>query len=451
MKLHVLGACGTLMGGIARLAQELGHEVSGSDERVYPPMSAELADCGIELRQGYDPAWLDAPPDQVIVGNALSRGNPSVERLLSQKLSYTSGPQWLAQHVLPGRRTLAVSGTHGKTTTASILAWILQAAGKEPGFLIGGVPENFGRSARLGKPDVFVVEADEYDTAFFDKRSKFLHYRPDVLVIHNIEYDHADIFPNVEAILAQFHQLIRTIPGNGRIIARADSTRIDELLEMGCWSRVIRYGGPSATWQTRPLNDDYSEFVVMEGDTEVGRARWDLFGEHNAENALAAMLAAQQVGVPIAQACECLRGFKSVKRRLQRLARVRDVTVYDDFAHHPTAIARSLAALRGRVAGQRLIVALELRSNTMKAGVHKATLAAALAAADLVFVYQPASLRLDLRAELSELGDKLTLAATVGELVEQLARAGKRDDHIVIMSNGGFEQAHQRLLDRLAQ
>lgn len=451
MKLHILGVCGVLMGGIARLAQELGHEVSGSDEHVYPPMSAALAECGIRLRQGYDPAGLDPAPAQVIVGNALSRGNASVEYLLSEKLPYISGPQWLAQNVLAGRRTLAVSGTHGKTTTASILAWILQAAGQAPGFLIGGVPENFGCSARLGATDLFVVEADEYDTAFFDKRAKFTHYRPDLLIIHNIEYDHADIFPDINAILAQFHQLVRTVPNNGQIIAGTGSAHIDELLEMGCWSPVSRYGGPSAVWQTQALNADYSEFAILERGVEAGRARWNLFGAHNADNALAAILAAQQVGVPIAQACACLCDFTNVKRRLQLLGRVNDITVYDDFAHHPTAIARTLAALRSRIGKQRLIVALELRSNTMKAGVHKARLAAALDAADLIFVHQPPSLQLDLRAELSALGDRLALADDVGELVEQLAHIGRGDDHIVLMSNGGFEQIQQRLLRRLAQ
>ena len=450
MNLHILGICGTFMGGIARLAQQLGHKVSGSDRNVYPPMSDELAKSGIQVKQGYEPDWLDPRPDLVIVGNALSRGNKSVEYVLAEKIPCISGPQWLAENVLPGRMVFAVSGTHGKTTTSGILAWLLYAAGRDPGFLIGGVPENFGCSATIGSSDLFVVEADEYDTAFFDKRSKFIHYHPDVLIINNIEYDHADIFADLKAIQRQFHHLIRTVPGNGRIIARAASPHIDTVLEMGCWSPVDRFGGVSSDWRAVPLNQDYSQFQVIRQGQEAGRVHWPLFGEHNAENALAALIAAHRAGVLPQQACESLSGFNSIKRRLQLLATVDGVSVYDDFAHHPTAIERALQALRNRIGKQRLIAVLELRSNTMKAGIHKNTLAAALTRADLVCVLEPAGLGWDLRASLNSLGNKLCVLPTVGDMVAQLGRIRMRHDHILIMSNGGFENIYQRLIERLS-
>ena len=450
MKLHILGICGTFMGGIARLAQQLGHEVAGSDRNVYPPMSEELAKSGIQVKQGYEPDRLNPRPDLVIVGNALSRGNESVEYVLAEKIPYMSGPQWLAENVLPGRMVIAVSGTHGKTTTSSILAWLLHGAGLDPGFLIGGVPENFGYSATTGSSELFVVEADEYDTAFFDKRSKFVHYRPDVLIINNIEYDHADIFADVAAVQRQFHHLIRTVPGNGRIIARAASPHIDTLLEMGCWSPVDRFGDVSGAWRTVPLNRNYAEFQVIKQGQEVGRVHWSLFGEHNAENALAALIAAHRVGVDPQQACESLSGFTSVKRRLQLLAKVDGVSVYDDFAHHPTAIKRALQALRSHVGEQRLIAVLELRSNTMKAGIHKNTLAAALTEADLVCVLEPSGLGWDLRASLGGLADKLRVFATVEDIVAQLGRIRMQRDHILIMSNGGFENIYRRLIERLS-
>ena len=450
MNLHILGICGTFMGGIARLAQQLGHQVAGSDQNVYPPMSDELVKSGIEVRQGYEPDWLNPRPDLVIVGNALSRGNKSVEYVLDNKIPYVSGPQWLAENVLPGRMVIAVSGTHGKTTTSSILAWLLHAAGRDPGFLIGGVPENFGRSATLGSSELFVVEADEYDSAFFDKRSKFIHYRPDVLIINNIEYDHADIFADVGAIQKQFHHLVRTVPGNGRIIAKAASPHIDTVLEMGCWSPLDRFGDVSCAWQTVPLNRDYSDFQVIRQGQEVGRVHWPLFGEHNAENALAALIAAHRAGVLPQQACDSLSGFNSVKRRLQLLATVDGVSVYDDFAHHPTAITRALQALRNRIGNQRLIAVLELRSNTMKAGIHKDTLTGALAAADLVYVLEPSGLGWDLCASLNGLGDRLRMAPTVGDIVDQLDRTRMRHDHILIMSNGGFDNIYRRLIERLS-
>ena len=450
MNLHILGICGTFMGGIARLAQQLGHRVTGSDRNVYPPMSDELANAGIEVMQGYEPDRLDPRPDLVIIGNALSRGNSSVEYVLSEKIPYISGPQWLAENVLPGRLVFAVSGTHGKTTTASMLAWLLHNAGLDPGFLVGGVPENFGRSASLGGPDLFVVEADEYDTAFFDKRSKFVHYRPDVLIINNLEYDHADIFAGIGEIQRQFHHLVRTVPGNGLIIAGAGSPHIDTVLEMGSWSPLTRFGDSSSACHTVPLTRDYSEFQVIDEGREAGRVGWSLFGKHNADNALAALLAARRAGVRIRQACASLSGFNSVKRRLQLLATVNGVSVYDDFAHHPTAIRCALQALRDRIGSQRLIAVLELRSNTMKAGIHQHTLAGALEGADLVCVLEPQGLDWDLRASLNGLGDRVCLLPAVADIVERLHRIGKTGDHILIMSNGGFENIYRRLVERLS-
>ena len=453
MKLHILGICGVFMGGAARLAQELGHQVSGSDHEVYPPMSDELAALGVPLSQGYGPACFDPAPELVIVGNALSRGNPAVERMLEQRIPYQSGPQWLAENILAGRRTIAVAGTHGKTTTTAILAWILHRAGQNPGFLIGGVAENFQGSARLGQPSgPFVVEADEYDTAFFDKRSKFVHYRPEVLIINNIEYDHADIFRNLEAIQIQFHHLLRTVPPNGKLIVRDENRALEVVLGMGQWTPAVRFGGAESSWQVRPLKPDYSEFQVIHGKQEAGRASWPLFGEHNAENALAAIIAADEFDVPPQQACESLAGFKGVRRRLQRVAAVNGIEVYDDFAHHPTAIARALAALRNRMgagAGQRLLAVLELRSNTMKSGTHRDALAASLAAADQVFVHEPPALDWDLRAALGGLGDKVRISDSMEELVDWLAAAAAEQDRIVIMSNGGVENIHQLLIERL--
>lgn len=453
MKLHILGICGVFMGGAGRLAQELGHQVSGSDKDVYPPMSDELAALGVPLQQGYGPACFEPAPELVIVGNALSRGNPAVEHMLEQRIPYLSGPQWLAENILAGRKTVAVAGTHGKTTTTAILAWILHRAGLDPGFLIGGVAENFQGSARLGHPSgPFVIEADEYDTAFFDKRSKFIHYRPDILIINNIEYDHADIFHNLEAIQLQFHHLLRTVPPNGKLIVRDENPALEVVLGMGQWTPAIRFGGAESSWRIHPLKPDCSEFQVLQGNQEAGRASWSLFGEHNAENALAAIIAAGELGVPTQQACESLAGFKGVRRRLQRLASVNGIEVYDDFAHHPTAIARALAALRNRMgaaAGQRLLAVLELGSNTMKSGAHRDALAVSLAAADQVFVHEPPALDWDLRAALSDLGDKLRISDSIEELVAWLAAAATGEDRIIIMSNSGFGNIHQLLIERL--
>lgn len=437
------------MGGIALLARELGHEVQGSDAGVYPPMSTQLEAHGIEVHTGYRASILAAgKPDLVIVGNALSRGNEAVEYLLNEGLPYLSGPQWLEQTVLAGRHVLAVAGTHGKTTTSALLAWILESAGRAPGFLVGGMAENFGLSARLGTPGLFVVEADEYDTAFFDKRSKFVHYRPKTLIINNIEYDHADIFGDLAAIRRQFHQLVRMVPGSGNIIIRAGDHEIREVLQMGCWTPVETFG-EAGDWNFAPLCKDWSAFEIRFRDSALGRVEWGLIGRHNAENALAAIVAGAAVGVQPNQACRFAGEFKSTRRRLQFLGSINGISVHDDFAHHPTAIRATLAALRQNVDGDRIIALVELRSNTMKLGVHKDELGPALAEADRVFVFRPAGLRWDLDAALSMLGDRCRVCDTVAGMIDETASTARPGDHVLIMSNGEFEGIQQRLLRRL--
>lgn len=450
MHIHILGIGGTFMGGIALLARAAGHTVSGSDSAIYPPMSTQLAEQGIQVFEGYAAAHLQPAPECVVVGNVMTRGNPAVEYMLAQGLPYTSGPQWLAEHVLLGRWVLAVAGTHGKTSTASLLTWLLEHAGLSPGFLIGGVPENFGVSARLGAAPFFVVEADEYDTAFFDKRSKFVHYRPRTLILNNLEYDHADIFPDLAAIQRQFHHLLRTVPGNGLIVANGADGALAEVLAMGCWTPVEYFAAPDALWRAQPLSADASRFELHCGRQLIGTAQWELLGAHNMANALAAIAAARHVGVPPAQAIAALASFRNVKRRLQIRGVVGGITVYDDFAHHPTAIATTLAGLRGRVGSARIIAVLELRSNTMRLGVHKDHLPAALAAADQVLFYQPADLGWDLQPVASALGDKASVEPTIDELVTSIMRAAGPGDHVLIMSNGAFGGIHERLLTALA-
>jgi UDP-N-acetylmuramate: L-alanyl-gamma-D-glutamyl-meso-diaminopimelate ligase len=389
MHIHILGICGTFMGGVAGLAKAAGHVVTGSDLSVYPPMSTQLKQLGIEVIDGYDAAQLTPTPDCVVVGNALSRGNPAVEAMLDRRIPYCSGPQWLADHVLQDRHVMAVSGTHGKTTTASMLAWILQDAGLAPGFLIGGIPANFGETARFGESKFFVVEADEYDTAFFDKRAKFVHYRPQTLVINNIEYDHADIYPDVGAILWQFHQLLRTVPASGRIIRKADDSNLDALISNGCWTPVETFGtGATADWCGQFQDSGERHIRISRAGREFAETTWKLGGTHNLENALAAIAASGSAGVSLKKAVEALSRFDGVKRRMERTATVSGIAIYDDFAHHPTAIRRTLAGLKRRCPGQRIVVALEPRSNTMKLGVHHATLISALDDADLIFVYR---------------------------------------------------------------
>ncbi len=450
MKIHILGIGGTFMGGLAILARELGFEISGSDANIYPPMSTQLERLGITLMEGYSSAHLESAPDLVIVGNALSRGNPAIEYLLDQGIPYTSGPQWLAQHVLEKRWVLAVSGTHGKTTTASLLAWILEVGGLEPGFLIGGVPQNFGVSARLGKSAFFVVEADEYDTAFFDKRSKFVHYRPRTLIIHNIEFDHADIFPDLEAIKRQFHHLVRTVPGKGSILRPTPDPVIDEILAMGCWSPQVTFGeANNASLRMRPTAPDYHQFEVWCEKERVGRVEWPLIGRHNAQNALAAIAAAGEVGVKPEIACSALGRFKNVKRRLEPIGCINGITVYDDFAHHPTAVHSTLEALRQRVGEERIIALFEPRSNTMRLGVHREELAHAFAPADLALFYSPPELPWDLSSSTASMGEKRRVFKELDAIIDCVAEISHPGDHVLIMSNGEFGGIHLKILKAL--
>jgi len=455
MHVHILGICGTFMGGIAHLARSLGHEVSGSDANVYPPMSTQLAALGIDLKEGYDPKHLQPAPDCVVIGNALSRGNPAVEHVLNEGLPYLSGPEFLARFVLNEKWVLAVSGTHGKTTTSSMLAWILEYAGMKPGFLIGGVPENFGVSARLGETPFFVVEADEYDTAFFDKRSKFVHYHPRTLIVNNIEFDHADIFPDLAAIQRQFHHLVRTVPSKGLIVAPVEDSAVAATLKLGCWTPVEAIcpigaaTGPG--WRAELINEDGSDFNVYFGNDKLGRATWSLVGLHNVHNALAAIGAARHAGVPAASAIAALTDFQNVKRRLEVRGVVNGVTVYDDFAHHPTAIATTVHGLRKRVGSARIIAVLEARSNTMRMGVHKESLAPALVEADQVVLFQPPDLPWSLDVVARAIGPHASVFDDVGKIVDALAGQCRAGDHVLIMSNGGFGGIHGRLLECLAR
>ncbi len=447
MHLHILGICGTFMGGLALLARELGHTVTGSDAGVYPPMSSQLEAAGIALMDGYRAENLDVAgrdgPDLVIVGNALSRGNPEVEALLDRGLPYSSGPQWLGEQVLRERWVLAVAGTHGKTTTSSLLAWLLQRAGLEPGFLIGGVAENFGVSARLGRAPFFVIEADEYDTAFFDKRSKFVHYRPRTLVLNNLEFDHADIFDDLEAIKRQFHHLLRTVPGNGLLLVNADDANLPDVLARGQWTPAQTFGLAAGDWRAQAeCPDDGRAFELIGPDGGRHPVHWSQGGRHNLANALAAVAAARHAGVPVAESVAALGEFAGARRRLQLRAEGRGMCVFDDFAHHPTAIATTIAALRARIptrpAGGRLLAVLELRSNSMRSGAHLAALPAALGAADAVILYAPPELDCDLSALQQALGSRLTRLSSVEKITEHLISDGQHGDHILIMSNGAF-------------
>lgn len=448
MHIHILGICGTFMGGIAQLARALGHEVTGCDANVYPPMSTQLEAAGITLFEGYDVAQFKQEPDMVVIGNAMSRGNPAIEYVLDKGLRYTSGPQWLAEYVLHDRWVLGVSGTHGKTSTASMLAWILEHNNMAPGFLIGGVPGNFGISARLGETPFFVVEADEYDTAFFDKRSKFVHYHPRTLIINNLEFDHADIFKDLAAIQTQFHHLIRTVPGSGLIIKPDAELTIDEVIEQGCWTETESLGGNGA-WQAKLTKPDGSQFEVLLNSTVKGTVNWNMLGEHNVKNALAAIAAARHVGITVANACESLFEFEGIKRRMEVRAVINGITVYDDFAHHPTAIKTTLRGLRSKVGKQRVIAILEPRSNTMRMGVHAATLADSLEQADAIYLFQPQNIDWSLENVVQQVGDRAHLANSTANIIDAVLEIAKSDDHILIMSNGGFENLHNRLIDAL--
>jgi UDP-N-acetylmuramate: L-alanyl-gamma-D-glutamyl-meso-diaminopimelate ligase len=442
MRIHILGICGTFMGGIAALAKAAGHQVSGSDKNVYPPMSTQLRKLGIKLQEGYDPAHITSDLDCVLVGNVLSRGNPAVEALLDSGLPFYSGPEWLARNVLVDKWVMAVAGTHGKTTTSSMLAWILDYAGLEPGFLIGGVPQDFSISARLSRSRYFVVEADEYDTAFFDKRAKFVHYRPKTLAITNIEFDHADIYTDLDSILWQFHQLIRVVPRSGLISVNARSEAIEKLLAMGVWTPVETF---TATDQPADWSADYeligakSRFSVLRNGERVGQAGWALLGRHNLENALAAVSAARHAGVEIELALEALSRFKGVKRRLEKRGVFHGVSLYEDFAHHPTAITQTLAALRAQQGDKRIVAIVEPRSNTMRMGVHRDALTQSLANADQVYVLESQGLQWDPRSVLAGIGDKLRVESDVHDIVDTVLADSRSGDQIVMMSNGSFD------------
>ena len=455
MHIHILGICGTFMGGIAQLARASGHRVTGCDSGVYPPMSTLLESAGIELIEGYGTEQVALSPDFYVVGNAISRGNPLLEEILDRGLPYVSGPQWLADNVLHGRWVLAVAGTHGKTTTSSMLAWILEDAGLSPGFLIGGVPMNFGVSARLSgnlaDAPFFVIEADEYDTAFCDKRSKFIHYRPRTAILNNLEYDHADIFVDLAAIETQFHHLVRTLPRNGLVVSNAGEASLDRVLARGCWTSVERFN-ESGGWQITGDDAD-GVLCLMQGDREVGKAHWSLTGQHNRANALAALLAARHVGVPLDKGLEALSRFENVKRRLELRGVVNGVSVFDDFAHHPTAIATTVDGLRRKIGrgenAPRILAVLEPRSNTMKLGVMKAQLPASLTDADKVFCYG-ANLGWDAAEALSPIGDKTVVSDDLDLLVTLIVAAAKPGDQVLVMSNGGFGGIHGKLLAALA-
>jgi UDP-N-acetylmuramate: L-alanyl-gamma-D-glutamyl-meso-diaminopimelate ligase len=452
MHIHILGICGTFMGGIAALARAAGHRVTGSDQNVYPPMSDQLQALGIELMQGYDPDQLKLAPDMVVVGNVMSRGKPIVEALLNSNLPYTSGPEWLAQHVLKGRHVLAVAGTHGKTTTTSMLTWILEHSGHQPGFLVGGVPANFNVTARLGEGKHFVVEADEYDTAFFDKRAKFVHYRPRTAILNNLEHDHADIYPDVEAIQKQFHLLLRMVPGDGRLVVNGAEKNLQRVIDMGCWTPVVRFSvnKQNGDWSADLLgSQDGSHFIVKRGAEAMGEVHWTLLGNHNVENALASIIAAEHAGVSIAQSIAALNVFGGVKRRMEVRGVVKGITVYDDFAHHPTAITTTMQGLRNKVGKQRIIAVLEPRSNTMKLGTHREPLKQSLAGAEQVWLYQGPEVKWDVSSLAQELGPHAHHRTDIDVLINDLAAELKPGDHVLIMSNGGFGGIHGKLLAKL--
>jgi len=452
MHVHILGIAGTFMGGVAAIAKAAGFRVTGADLNVYPPMSTQLEALGIEFVQGYGTEQLNLNPDIVVVGNALSRGSPVIEAMLDRGMAYTSGPLWLAEQVLHERHVIAVTGTHGKTTTTAMLCWILEHAGLEPGFLVGGVPSNFDCSARLGKSPFFVIEADEYDTAFFDKRAKFVHYRPRTAILNNLEYDHADIYPDVASIRRQFNQLLRTVPGAGRLLVNGQDSELATTLKMGCWTPRETFGlnGASLDWSAHIAKGSAAtRFTVNFAGRAAAAVEWSLLGEHNVMNALAAIGAAHHVGVSPERAALALNSFSGVKRRMEVRGVIDGVTIYDDFAHHPTAIETTLHGLRARVGAARIIAVVEPRSNTMKLGVHREQLAPALATADLSWLLGIADLGWDLGSALAPLGRRATIAASVDAMVAGLAAEVRAGDHILVMSNGGFGGLHDKLLAAL--
>jgi UDP-N-acetylmuramate: L-alanyl-gamma-D-glutamyl-meso-diaminopimelate ligase len=454
MHVHLLGICGTFMGGLAFIARQLGYDVTGSDAHVYPPMSTQLQSAGIDIIEGYDTDQLQPVPDQVIIGNAMKRGVPIVEFVLNNRIPYCSGPQWLAEHVLSKQTVLGVAGTHGKTTTASILTWILETAGLNPGFLIGGVPCNFNHSARLGAGQYFVIEADEYDTAFFDKRSKFIHYQPQILILNNLEFDHADIFDNLTAIQRQFHHLIRTIPGNGMILYPSDDLALHEVLTWGCWTptATLAFSNPhGGKWAVRIQSTDQSGLEFFNDGQLLGTTHWSLWGWHNARNALAAVAAAIQIGVAPDQAIAALASFSGVRRRLELRGEQHGVRVYDDFAHHPTAIAATIEGLRQATSpSARILAVVEPRSNTMRLGIHAKALVEAFANAHHVYILVTDHLAWNVQQTLAPLNERLTIVSSTQAALDALLATVRAGDHVLIMSNGAVDQLHQRLLDQLA-
>ncbi|HEY2978257.1 MAG TPA: UDP-N-acetylmuramate:L-alanyl-gamma-D-glutamyl-meso-diaminopimelate ligase [Burkholderiaceae bacterium] len=448
MHIHILGICGTFMGGLAALAREAGHTVTGCDANVYPPMSDQLRALGIELIEGYGAEQLAVKPDLFVIGNVVTRSNALMEAILDAGVAYASGPQWLAEHVLQGRHVLAVAGTHGKTTTTSMLAWILEHAGLKPGFLVGGVPQNFGVSARLGEGKCFVIEADEYDTAFFDKRSKFVHYRPRTAILNNLEFDHADIFADLGAIETQFHHLLRTVPAAGRLVVNARDDALQRVLERGCWSEVLRFGAKKEEPGALRARGEPHAFDVLRGSLKIGRVDWALLGEHNQMNALAAIGAAEHVGVAPDAAAAALAHFENVRRRLELRGEAGGVKVYDDFAHHPTAMRTTVNGLRRKVGLQRILAIFEPRSNTMKLGTMKAQLPWALEEADLSFCHS-GGLTWDAREALAPMGEQAHVCDSIDKLVTSVVKAARPGDHLLCMSNGGFGGVHGKLLEAL--
>ncbi|MFZ2988004.1 UDP-N-acetylmuramate:L-alanyl-gamma-D-glutamyl-meso-diaminopimelate ligase [Ideonella sp.] len=455
MHIHILGICGTFMGGLAALAREAGHRVTGCDANVYPPMSDQLRALGIELIEGYGADQLALRPDLFVVGNVVSRGNPLMEAVLEDGAAYTSGPQWLAEHVLQGRHVLAVAGTHGKTTTTSMLAWVLEHAGLQPGFLVGGVPQNFGISARLGRTagtgpaSPFVIEADEYDTAFFDKRSKFVHYRPRTAILNNLEFDHADIFADLAAIETQFHHLVRTVPASGRLVVNAREESLQRVLSRGCWSGVQRFGGRKEEPGMLRARGEPQAFDVLRGSLKIARVEWNLLGEHNQLNALATIAAAEHLGISAEQSAAALGAFENVRRRLELRGEAGGIKVYDDFAHHPTAIHTTINGLRRKVGLARILTAFEPRSNTMKLGTMKAQLPWSLEEADFS-VCHSGGLGWDAAEVLASLGKQALVCDSIEATVAALVKVAKPGDHVLCMSNGGFGGIHDKLLAALA-
>ena len=455
MHIHILGICGTFMGSLALLAKQNGHQVSGCDANVYPPMSEQLSDNGIDLIEGFDPQQLDPAPDLIVVGNAMSRGNPCVEFMLNNRLPYISGPQWLGENILKDKHVLAVSGTHGKTTTSSMLAKILDQSGLNPGFLIGGIPQDFGISARLGESDYFVVEADEYDSAFFDKRSKFVHYFANTLIINNLEFDHADIFDDLAAIQTQFHHLVRTVPSNGSIIIPSAEINIDKVIKQGCWSNKYSFGSVEGDlWQFKLIQRDGSQFEIVHyhqngQEKERSQVDWNQTGMHNVSNGLAAVIAAYQVGISVSQACGALSDFVGVKRRMEVVYASKGITIYDDFAHHPTAIKTTLEGLRAKVGDAPILAIIEPRSATMKMGVHQAALASSVGSADRVLWYQNSKAAWDIKGLSSAIKIPSRTISDLERLIDATVDLANSSVHIVIMSNGGFEGFHGKLINAI--